>query len=137
MMKRRHYRKKTWSEPEWVRCEGQRLQPVTHVTIKVQPCVSCGARRRYGAVPQSVEGDETIEPPLTSHQNMEIKMYDTVSLPYVIGRIDDVLKKFSPEDHEHGMGDAWCMHEGLQELRHELIYNMGVNSLNRQKETST
>jgi hypothetical protein len=68
---------------------------------------------------------------------MEIKMYDTVSLPYVIGRIDDVLKKFSPEDHEHGIGDAWYMHEGLQELRHELIYNMGVNSLNRQKETST
>jgi len=60
-------------------------------------------------------------------------MYDTVSVPYVIDRLDDVLKKFNPEDHD----DAWYMHEELQELRHELIYNMGVNSLNRQKETST
>ena len=64
-------------------------------------------------------------------------MYDTVSLPYVIGRIDDVLKKFSPEDHEHYIGDAWYMHEELEELRRELIYNMGVNSLNRQKKTGT
>jgi len=64
---------------------------------------------------------------------MEIKMYDTVSVPYIIDRLDDVLKKFNPEDHD----DAWYMHEELQELRHELIYNMGVNSLNRQKETST
>ena len=71
------------------------------------------------------------------HIKMEIKMYDTVSLPYVIGRIDDVLEKFEPEDHEHGMGDAWYMHEELQELRRELIYNMGVNSLNRQKEAGT
>ena len=57
-------------------------------------------------------------------------MYDTVSLPYVIGRIDDVLKKFSPEDRDDVLS-------AVEELRHELIYNMGVNSLNRQKETST
>ena len=64
-------------------------------------------------------------------------MYDTVSLPYVIERLDDAIKKFTPDEHEKGIGDAWYMHEELQELRRELIYNMGVNSLNRQKETIT
>ena len=63
-------------------------------------------------------------------------MYDTVSLPYVIGRIDEIIdlyKVYGVIAHE----DRDDVLSAVEELRHELIYNMGVNSLNRQKETST
>ena len=65
------------------------------------------------------------------------KMYDTVSLPYIIERLDGAIENFTPDEQEKGIGDAWHMHKELQELRHELIYNMGVNSFNRKKETIT
>ena len=52
-------------------------------------------------------------------------MYDTVHIPYVIDRLDEIIDLYEDGD------DALS---AVEELRRELIFNMGVNALARHKD---
>ena len=54
------------------------------------------------------------------------QMDDTVHIPYVVDRLDEIIDLYE-EDVEHSLS-------AVEELRRELIFNMGVNSLARHKD---
>ena len=51
-------------------------------------------------------------------------MDDTVHIPYVVDRLDEIIDLYETEDDSLS---------AVEELRRELIFNMGVNSLARHK----
>ena len=52
-------------------------------------------------------------------------MDDTVHIPYVVDRLDEIIELYETEDDSLS---------AVEELRRELIFNMGVNSLARHKD---
>ena len=52
-------------------------------------------------------------------------MDDTVHIPYVVDRLDEIIDLYETEDDSLS---------AVEELRRELIFNMGVNSLARHKD---
>jgi len=52
-------------------------------------------------------------------------MDDTVHIPYVVDRLDEIIDLYEAEDDSLS---------AVEELRRELIFNMGVNSLARHKD---
>jgi hypothetical protein len=52
-------------------------------------------------------------------------MEDTVHIPYIVDRLDEIIDLYEDGD------DALS---AVEELRRELIFNMGVNSLARHKD---
>ena len=52
------------------------------------------------------------------------QMDDTVHIPYVVDRLDEIIDLYETEDDSLS---------AVEELRRELIFNMGVNSLARHK----
>ena len=52
-------------------------------------------------------------------------MDDTVHIPYVVDRLDEIIYLYETEDYSLS---------AVEELRRELIFNMGVNSLARHKD---
>lgn len=54
------------------------------------------------------------------------QMDDTVHIPYVVDRLDEIIDLYE-EDVVHSLS-------AVEELRRELIFNMGVNSLARHKD---
>ena len=52
-------------------------------------------------------------------------MEDTVHIPYIVDRLDEIIDLYDDGD------DALS---AVEELRRELIFNMGVNSLARHKD---
>ena len=52
-------------------------------------------------------------------------MDDTVHIPYVDDRLDEIIDLYETEDDSLS---------AVEELRRELIFNMGVNSLARHKD---
>ena len=60
-------------------------------------------------------------------------MEDTVHIPYIVDRLDEIIdlyKVYGVIAHE----DRDDVLSEVEELRRELIFNMGVNALARQKE---
>ena len=53
------------------------------------------------------------------------QMDDTVHIPYVVDRLDEIIDLYEAEDDSLS---------AVEELRRELIFNMGVNSLARHKD---
>lgn len=53
------------------------------------------------------------------------QMDDTVHIPYVVDRLDEIIDLYETEDDSLS---------AVEELRRELIFNMGVNSLARHKD---
>ena len=53
------------------------------------------------------------------------QMDDTVHIPYVVDRLDEIIELYETEDDSLS---------AVEELRRELIFNMGVNSLARHKD---
>ena len=53
------------------------------------------------------------------------QMDDTVHIPYVVDRLDEIIDLYETEDDSLS---------AVEELRSELIFNMGVNSLARHKD---
>ena len=53
-------------------------------------------------------------------------MDDTVHIPYIVDRLDKIIDLYE-EDVVHSLS-------AVEELRRELIFNMGVNSLARHKD---
>ena len=53
------------------------------------------------------------------------RMDDTVHIPYVVDRLDEIIDLYETEDDSLS---------AVEELRRELIFNMGVNSLARHKD---
>ena len=52
-------------------------------------------------------------------------MDDTVHIPYIVDRLDEIIDLYETEDDSLS---------AVEELRRELIFNMGVNSLARHKD---
>jgi len=52
-------------------------------------------------------------------------MEDTVHIPYIVDRLDEIIDLYETEDDSLS---------AVEELRRELIFNMGVNSLARHKD---
>ena len=52
-------------------------------------------------------------------------MDDTVHIPYIVDRLDEIIDLYEAEDDSLS---------AVEELRRELIFNMGVNSLARHKD---
>ena len=52
-------------------------------------------------------------------------MEDTVYIPYIVDRLDEIIDLY--EDRDDVLSE-------VEELRSELIFNMGVNALARQKD---
>ena len=52
-------------------------------------------------------------------------MDDTVHIPYIVDRLNQIIDLYETEDD---------LLSGVEELRRELIFNMGVNSLARHKD---
>ncbi len=53
------------------------------------------------------------------------QMDDTVHIPYIVDRLDEIIDLYETEDDSLS---------AVEELRRELIFNMGVNSLARHKD---
>jgi hypothetical protein len=53
------------------------------------------------------------------------QMDDTVHIPYIVDRLDEIIDLYEAEDDSLS---------AVEELRRELIFNMGVNSLARHKD---
>lgn len=53
------------------------------------------------------------------------QMDDTVHIPYIVDRLNQIIDLYETEDD---------LLSGVEELRRELIFNMGVNSLARHKD---
>ncbi len=53
------------------------------------------------------------------------QMDDTVHIPYVVDRLDEIIDLYETEDDSLS---------AVEELRRELIFNLGVNSLARHKD---
>jgi hypothetical protein len=53
------------------------------------------------------------------------QMDDTVHIPYIVDRLDEIIDLYESEDDSLS---------AVEELRRELIFNMGVNSLARHKD---
>ena len=53
------------------------------------------------------------------------QMDDTVHIPYVVDRLDEIIDLYETEDDSLS---------AVEELHRELIFNMGVNSLARHKD---
>jgi hypothetical protein len=51
-------------------------------------------------------------------------MKDTVHIPYVVDRLDEIIELYEDDDDSLS---------AVEELRRELIFNMGVNALARHK----
>ena len=52
-------------------------------------------------------------------------MEDTVHIPYIVDRLDEIIDLYETEDDSLS---------AVEELRRELIFNMGVNALARHKD---
>ena len=52
-------------------------------------------------------------------------MEDTVHIPYIVDRLDEIIDLYETEDDSLS---------AVEELRRELIFNMGVNELARHKD---
>ena len=52
-------------------------------------------------------------------------MEDTVHIPYIVDRLDEIIDLYETEDDSLS---------AVEELRRELIFNMGVNALSRHKD---
>ena len=52
-------------------------------------------------------------------------MKDTVHIPYVVDRLDEIIDLYETEDDSLS---------AVEELRRELIFNMGINALARHKD---
>ena len=52
-------------------------------------------------------------------------MEDTVHIPYIVDRLDEIIDLYEDEDDSLS---------AVEELRRELIFNMGVNALARHKD---
>jgi hypothetical protein len=53
------------------------------------------------------------------------QMDDTVHIPYIVDRLDEIIDLYEAEDDSLS---------AVEELRRELIFNMGVNALARHKD---
>ena len=56
------------------------------------------------------------------------QMDDTAHIPYVVDRLDKIIDLYETED------DSLWVVSAVEELRRELIFNMGVNALARHKD---
>jgi len=52
-------------------------------------------------------------------------MEDTVHIPYIVDRLDEIIDLYEDDDDSLS---------AVEELRRELIFNMGVNALARHKD---
>ena len=52
-------------------------------------------------------------------------MEDTVHIPYIVDRLDEIIDLYETEDDSLS---------AVEELRRELIFNMGINALARHKD---
>ena len=52
-------------------------------------------------------------------------MKDTVHIPYVVDRLDEIIELYEDDDDSLS---------AVEELRRELIFNMGVNAFARHKD---
>jgi len=60
------------------------------------------------------------------------QMDDTVHIPYVVDRLDEIIDLYEAEDDP--LKAKKLLISAVEKLRREFIFNMGVNSLARHKD---